>query len=64
MSDDDLTICGQDAIYRYTWPGRDEAFICEKHSKKLRAVADAMGLHLQLIPVLPEGPFCQQKVSR
>ena len=61
---DDLTICGQDAAYRYTWPGHNEAFICERHSEKLRAIADAMGLPLQLIQVPPEGMFCQQKVSR
>ena len=58
------TICGKDAAYRYTWPGRDEAFICEDHSGKLRAVANAMGLPLQMIPVKPEQMCCQQRVSR
>lgn len=43
--------CGRPAAYRYTWPGRDEDVICEEHSGQLRAVAVAMGLHLQLIPV-------------
>jgi hypothetical protein len=62
MSDD--TICGKDAAYRYTWPGRDESFICEEHSAKLRAVADAMGLHLQLVTVEPEGEPCRQRVRR
>lgn len=65
MSTPDTTICGKDAAYRYTWPGRDESFICGEHSRKLREVADAMGLPLQLIPVLPEqAPGCQQRVSR
>lgn len=40
--------------YRFTWPGRDEAQICEVHSHKLRSVANAMGLHLQLIPLPAE----------
>ena len=62
---DDLTVCGKDAAFRYTWPGRDESFVCEAHSTKLRAVAEAMGLPLQLIPVsADEGPFCLQKVRR
>jgi hypothetical protein len=61
MPDD---ICSADAAYRYTWPGRDESFICEEHSQKLIAVATAMGLHLQLIPMPPETTCCMQKVSR
>lgn len=56
------TTCGKAAAYRYTWPGRDESLICEEHSGKLRAVATAMGLHLQLIPV--EDGECSQRVSR
>lgn len=43
--------CENHADYRYTWPGRDEAFICEAHVEKLRQVADAMGLYLQIIPL-------------
>ncbi len=42
--------CPRPAAYRYTWPGHDEAGVCEEHSGKLRDVAEAMGLHLQLIP--------------
>lgn len=62
---DDLSICENAAAYRYTWPGRDEAFVCEGHSHKLRAVADAMGLHLQLIkvPLGRHSQLCQQRVS-
>lgn len=41
--------CEAMPVYRFTWPGRDEAFICEVHALKLRSVASAMGLHLQLI---------------
>ncbi len=43
--------CPEPAAYRYTWPGRDEAGICEEHSGHMRGVARAMGLHLQLIPL-------------
>lgn len=58
------TICGKDAVYRYTWPGRDESFICEQHSIALQNVAKAIGLYVQLIPVPPETMCCEQKVSR
>lgn len=43
--------CSNEGAYRFTWPGRDEAVICEAHVGKLRAVADAMGLHLQILPI-------------
>ena len=49
--------CGDPPVYRFTWPGRDEEAICEAHEPKLRAVADALGLHLQLIPLEPEDPI-------
>ena len=43
--------CGIAAAFRFTWPGRDEAGICWGHAPKLKATADAMGMHLQLIPI-------------
>ncbi len=46
--------CEQPGLYRFTWPGRDEASICEIHVGKLRSVAEAMGLHLQVISILDE----------
>lgn len=55
--------CDQTATYRYTWPGRDEAFICEEHSKKFASVANAMGLYLQLVPIETTAT-CEQKVSQ
>lgn len=48
--------CGLDATFRYTWPGRDEAVVCVVCAAKLKAVADAIGLHLQLIPLTDFGP--------
>lgn len=44
-------ICPEPAVYRFTWPGQDEAGICESHAADARGVARAMGLHLQLIPL-------------
>ena len=43
--------CLNDGAYRFTWPGRDESTICEEHVGKLRGVAAAMGLPLQVIPL-------------
>jgi hypothetical protein len=56
--------CEKDAAFRYTWPGRDESFICTDHAPKLKAVASAMGLPLQLIPIDDEGTVTwRQEVS-
>ena len=56
----DDTTCKQDncnnvATYRFTWPGKNESFICEKCSKKLLAIATAIGLHVQLILLKKDG---------
>lgn len=44
-------VCGNPSVFRYTWPGHDEAGICHEHVGKLRGVAQAMGFHLQLIEI-------------
>lgn len=43
--------CPNEADFRYTWPGRDESWICVEHAPKLAGIASAMGLHLQLLPL-------------
>jgi len=43
--------CQQQAAFRYTWPGRDERFICLEHARQLRNVATTVGLYVQLIPL-------------
>ena len=43
--------CNEMAGHRYTWPGRDEALICDKCAPQLRGVAAALGMHLQTIPL-------------
>ena len=43
--------CGLPGAYRFTWLGKDEKCICAKHAPQLAAVAEAMGMHLQLIPL-------------
>ena len=43
--------CENAALFRYTWPGNDESFICLEHSLWLQKVANAIGLHLQMIQV-------------
>lgn len=64
-------VCGEHAAFRFTWPGREEAFTCVEHAGQLRGVAMAMGFPLQLIPLayragdsMPsEFPTCKQQVS-
>jgi hypothetical protein len=43
--------CGERASFRYTWPGKRESLICALHAEKLRGIAEAMGLELELVPV-------------
>jgi len=43
--------CESPALFRYTWPGRDESFSCLEHSVGLQNIAQALGLHLQMIQV-------------
>ena len=59
------TQCPHPANYRYTWPGRNEAYICTIHAEGLKRVANAMGLHLQLIPIQEseKSHTCEQKIS-
>lgn len=45
------TECDEPAAYRYTWPEKDEAGICEKHVDWLKQIVLAMELHLQIIPL-------------
>jgi len=58
------TTCPHAAAYRFTWPGRDEAFICTEHFGELQAVANSIGCYVQIIPLdtpQEERPKCQQK---
>ena len=53
-------MCENKAAYRYTWPGLDEAFICDDHVGRLESVANAMGLNLQVIPFEDNEQKCSQ----
>ena len=43
--------CVEEAVARFTWPGRDESVICANHLPQLLGVAAALGFHLQVLPV-------------
>ncbi len=44
--------CTNPALFRYTWPGKDESMCCLEHSIMLAKIADAIGLpSLQMIQV-------------
>lgn len=52
--------CDQQALFRYTWAGRDESFCCLEHAQQIQGVAQAMGYYVQLIPLSGDE---QMKVS-
>jgi len=43
--------CQEPPAYRFTWPGHNEAFICEAHAPQLKNIAAAIGMYVQLIAV-------------
>jgi len=45
--------CNLPAVFRYTWPGKDEAGICAVHASALTKIAAVMGLRIQLIALGP-----------
>jgi hypothetical protein len=57
--------CNQQALFRYTWAGRDESFCCLEHAQQLQGVAQAIGYYVQLIPLSGDEQMkvsCQQEV--
>jgi len=45
------TGCDNKCVGLYTWPGQNQSGICDNHLIKLKAVAQAMGMFLQIIPM-------------
>jgi len=59
------TKCNQQALFRYTWAGRDESFCCLEHAQQLQGVAQVIGYYVQLIPLSGDEQMkvsCQQEV--
>jgi hypothetical protein len=56
--------CQEPAAYKYTWPDRRDALICEKHSHKLLAVSAALGILVQLTPLSAPTDLCEQIVPK
>lgn len=46
--------CTEAAAVAFTWPGQDQGYACIEHATKLKQVSEAMGFHLQLIPLVVE----------
>lgn len=58
--------CPNDAKYKFYWPGSPESYICEEHVAKLRGVAAAMGIYVEIKELEPgemPGQKCNQKTS-
>ena len=59
------TLCDNPAVLRFTWPGREESFVCIAHAHAVAGVAMAMGFPLHMLPVTGSGgewPRCKQRV--
>ena len=41
--------CEKSVMFRYTWPGKDERFVCSDCAIRLAAIAQALGFFLQVI---------------
>jgi hypothetical protein len=54
--------CGEPAVMRVFWPGREPLAMCAKHAGMALGVAAAMGMHLHTEPAA-EG-VCTNKVSQ
>lgn len=46
--------CENPPVFRFTWPGKDEDYICAIHALKLNRIAEFMELHVQFIKLVPE----------
>jgi len=65
---DTKTQCENPCLFRYTWPGKDESYVCLEHTQGLLNLAHAIGLPLQMIVFQPdrnshEWPNCKQQVE-
>lgn len=61
---DEVTGCTQTPMYRFTWAGQDEKYICLIHALTLIEIAKAIDYHIQLIPLSPDemhSKTCSQK---
>jgi len=45
------TKCQTLADFMFSWPGQAPSFICNEHVPKLRAVANAMGMKIEIIQI-------------
>lgn len=55
--------CSNEAKWRYTWPGRNELTCCDQHKEQILMVANALGFHLQMQPVIENGKCCESLVK-
>lgn len=57
--------CQEQALFRYTWAGRNESFCCLTHAQQIQGVAQAMSYYVQLIPLSGDEQLkvtCQNEV--
>ena len=47
------TKCNNPPIFKYTWPGKCEDYVCSAHMMSLGYLVSQMGLYLEFIPLSP-----------
>jgi len=56
--------CKNPGAFRYTWPSRDEAYICAQCVENLKATAKALGMYLQIRALSEEEQWqCEQTIE-
>ena len=45
--------CETPAIFRYTWPGKEEDYACAFHADRLMKIARSCKFHIQMILIDP-----------
>lgn len=54
--------CQNPGAYKYTWPGRNEAYACKVHAAEVRALANMGGLYIQIRPIPEDEQWqCEQR---
>ena len=55
--------CDKDGVFFYTWPGQDQALVCLEHAEGIKAVANAIGSQIEMIPTMPGFGSCSSVVG-
>jgi len=49
-------LCTEEAEWSFVFPGHPRKKLCDTHLRKLRSVAEGLGLSLESLDIQPHGP--------